>query len=78
MADITKKIIFKYPDGTIGIVTPSNKTKKTTEEVAKKSVPTGLKYKIVDKTEIDTINVDRTFRNAWEIDEAELTDGVGD
>ena len=33
------------------------------------------KYKIVDESEISS---DRTFRNAWEIDESELTDGVGD
>ena len=34
-----------------------------------------LKYKIVDVSEVSS---DRTFRHAWEIDEAELTDGVGD
>ena len=35
----------------------------------------GHQYKIVDVAEVSS---DRTFRNAWEIDEAELTDGVGD
>ena len=44
------------------------------EELAQKDVPTGLKYKIVED---DVIPTDRTFRNAWEVDEAELTDGVG-
>jgi hypothetical protein len=44
------------------------------EELAQKNVPTGLKYLIVEDSEISS---DRTFRNAWEIDEAELTDGVG-
>jgi hypothetical protein len=44
------------------------------EELAQKDVPTGLKYKIVEDSDIPT---DRTFRDAWEIEESELTDGVG-
>tara|TARA_B100001173_G_scaffold183661_1_gene158545 strand:- start:152 stop:487 length:336 start_codon:yes stop_codon:yes gene_type:complete len=44
------------------------------EELAQKVVPKGLKYKIVEDSEVST---DRSFRNAWEIDESELTDGVG-
>ena len=74
MADQTKRIIFRNNDGTIGIVAPAINCSKSVDEIAKKSVPTGLKYKIVDESEISS---DRTFRNAWEIDEAELTDGVG-
>jgi hypothetical protein len=34
-----------------------------------------LSYKIVDVSEISS---DRTFRNAWTIDDSELTDGVGE
>ena len=75
MADQTKRIIFRNNDGTIGIVAPAINCSKSVDEIAKKSVPTGLKYKIVDVAEISS---DRTFRNAWEIDEAELTDGVGE
>jgi len=44
------------------------------EELAQKDVPTGLKYKIVVDSDVPT---DRTFRNAWVIDNSELTDGVG-
>ena len=44
------------------------------EELAQKVVPKGLKYKIVEDSEVST---DRSFRDAWEIDESELTDGVG-
>ena len=44
------------------------------EDLAQKDVPTGLKYKIVEDS---VISSDRTFRSAWEVDEAELTDGVG-
>jgi len=69
-----KRIIFKNKDGSIGIIVPA-KCNFTVEEIAKKDVPTGLSYKIVDVSEISS---DRTFRNAWTIDDKELTDGVGD
>jgi len=75
MTDTTKKIIYKQENGTISILTPSPNCELTLEEVAQKDVPTGLPYKIVNVSEIPT---DRTFRDAWTIDDAELTDGVGD
>ena len=46
----------------------------TDEEVAQKDVPKGYKYKIIYDTEEPT---DRSFRNAWEVDDSDLTDGVG-
>lgn len=69
-----KRIIYQNDDNTISILTPAPECPLTIEEIAAKDVPTGKKYKIVDVSEIPT---DRTFRNAWEIDESELTDGVG-
>ena len=71
-----KRIIYKKTDGGITIIvpTPDALQSMTIEQIAQKDVPTGLKYKIVDKSEISS---DRTFRDAWTIDEAELTDGVG-
>jgi len=69
-----KRIIYQNDDNSISILTPAPECPLTIEEIAQKDVPTGKKYKIVDVSEIPT---DRTFRNAWEIDEAELTDGVG-
>ncbi len=68
-----KRIIYKNTDGSIVIIIPAN-CNLTVEQIAQKDVPTGLKYKIVNVSEILS---DRTFRNAWTIDEAELTDGVG-
>ena len=68
-----KRIIYKNTDGTIGIIIPAN-CGLTVEQIAQKNVPTGLSYKIVDVSDISS---DRTFRNAWTIDDAELTDGVG-
>jgi hypothetical protein len=69
-----KRIIYKNTDGSIGIIIPAN-CDLTVEQIAKKDVPTGLSYKIVNASDIST---DRTFRNAWTIDDEELTDGVGE
>ena len=74
-----KRIIYKTYDEINGdgvaVIVPSPEWKGTMDELAKKDVPTGKKYKIVDDSEIPD---DRSFRNAWEVDEALLTDGVGE
>ena len=72
-----KRIIYKNPDNTVSIIVPSDEALQfmTIEQIARKDVPTGYKYKIVDVSEIPS---DRSLRNAWSIDEAELTDGVGE
>ena len=74
-----KRIIYKTYDEINGdgvaVIVPSPEWKGTMDELAKKDVPTGKKYKIVDVSEIPS---DRSFRHAWEIDEALLTDGVGE
>ena len=70
-----KIVIYNDKENRLVVLVPSTKCGLTLEQIAKKDVPTGTKYKIVDVSEVSS---DRTFRNAWEIDEAELTDGVGD
>lgn len=70
-----KRIIYKKNDGSVSVIVPITDIGLTVEQIAKKDVPTGLKYKIVDVSEVST---DRTFRDAWTIDETELTDGVGE
>ena len=72
-----KRIIYKNPDNSVSIIIPAPEALQsmTIEQIAKKDVPTGYKYKIVDVSEVPS---DREFRNAWSIDEAELTDGVGE
>jgi len=67
-------ILYKTPEGTVSVIRPTSEWSGTLEELAQKDVPTGLKYKIVEDSVIPS---DRAFRNAWEVDEAELTDGVG-
>ena len=68
-----KRIIYKNTDGSIAIIIPAD-CGLTVEQIAQKDVPTGLNYKIVDVSEVPS---DREFRDAWTIDDAELTDGVG-
>lgn len=75
------KILYIGEEGIVSIMTPVFKeinpeTGKiwTIEEIAKKDVPTGKKYKIVEDSDVST---DRSFRDAWVVDEADLTDGVG-
>nr|BAR18062.1 hypothetical protein [uncultured Mediterranean phage uvMED] len=70
---MNQRIIYKNTDGSISIIIPTD-CGLTVEQIAQKDVPTGLNYKIVNVSEISS---DRTFRNAWTIDDAELTDGVG-
>tara|TARA_R100001594_G_scaffold110292_1_gene145021 strand:- start:647 stop:865 length:219 start_codon:yes stop_codon:yes gene_type:complete len=72
---MSKRIIYNQDNGIVAIIVPNEKYNLSVEAIAKKDVPSGKKYKIVDISEISS---DRTFRNAWEIDEAELTDGVGE
>ena len=75
------KILYQLDDGTVAIVVPvlteinpDTGVAYTIQEIAEKDVPTGKKYKIVEDADIPT---DRSFRNAWVVDESDLTDGVG-
>jgi len=71
------KIIYKNENGGVSIITPTPEALKhmTIDEIALKDVPTGLSFAIVEDSEIPT---DRTFRDAWTVDESTLTDGVGE
>lgn len=70
------KIIYKNSDESIAIIHPASEALEimTIEEIALKDVPTGLAFAIVNDSEILE---DRTFRDAWTIDDSILTDGVG-
>ena len=68
------KIIYNTTENTLAVIVPSPNWTGTMQELAAKDVPTGVAYKIIEDSELpDT----RDFRNAWEADEASLTDGVG-
>jgi hypothetical protein len=68
---MNQRIIYQNSDGGVSIIIPSGEI--AVEEVARKDVPAGVAYKIVDVADIPT---DRTFRNAWEVNITE-PDGVG-
>ena len=79
------RILYKHSaDGVVSVIVPAPKILLeinpdtgqlwTVEDIAKKDVPTGYKYKIVEDSDIPT---DRSFRGAWTVDESDLTDGVG-
>jgi len=74
MADQAKRIVFINDDGGVSVIIPSD-CGLTIEEIAAKDVPTGKPYAIVDVSDIPT---DRTQRMGWTVDEADLTDGVGE
>jgi hypothetical protein len=73
---MTKVIIYNQDNGIPAVVMPPAEAlaSHTIEQIAAKDVPAGKPYKIVDVADIPS---DRTFRNAWTVNEADLTDGVG-
>ena len=58
---MTKRIIYKTPEGGVAIIVPAGSI-----EDCIKDVPPNTPYKIIDATDMPT---DRTFRNAWEYQE---------
>ena len=55
-----KRIIFQNESGGVSVIIPSGEL--SIEQVAKKDVPAGVPYEIVDVSEVPS---DRTFRGAW-------------
>jgi len=77
------RVVFsRNGDGCVSVIYPvetaiNPKTGEifTIEEIAKKDVPTGVKYKIVEDSDIPS---DSSFRDAWRVEQTDLTDGVGE
>jgi len=67
-----KVIIFPEENGSISVCNPTGAL--SVEATALKDVPTGVKYKIIDASDLPT---DRSFRIAWEFDFSTDFDGVG-
>ena len=69
-------IIYKQANGVLAIIRPTEEALATygIEAIAKKDVPHGLPYKIIDASDIPE---DRSQRNSWTVDDADLTDGAG-
>ena len=69
---MNQKIIYPNETG-ISVIHPTGEL--SLEETALKDVPSGVKYKIIDSTDLPQ---ERDFRNAWEYDFSENFDGVGE
>jgi hypothetical protein len=63
---MNQRIIYPTDDGGVAIIIPAAECGLSIEEIARKDVPAGKPYKIVDVADIPT---DRTFRTAWEYTE---------
>lgn len=70
------RIIYKTDDGGVAIVIPTPEALEThgIMAIAVKDVPAGKPFKIVSAADIPS---DRSQRDAWTVDESDLTDGVG-
>lgn len=73
---MTQRIIYQTDEGGVAVIIPTPEAigQYGIEAIALKDVPAGKPFKIVDSSDVPS---DRTFRDAWEVDPATLTDGVG-
>lgn len=73
---MSERIIYKTDEGGVAIVIPTPEALEAygIMAIAIKDVPAGKPFKILSAAEIPS---DRTQRNAWTVDEADLTDGIG-
>tara|TARA_A100001011_G_C14089993_1_gene748130 strand:- start:282 stop:530 length:249 start_codon:yes stop_codon:yes gene_type:complete len=64
MADTSKVIIFNSPlTNQLAITMVSGRCDKTVDEIAKMTVPNGVKYKVIDQSDLPA---DKTWIDAWE------------
>jgi hypothetical protein len=73
---MTQQIIYQTDEGGVAVIVPTPESIDTygIEAIALKDVPAGKPFKIVATADVPS---DRTFRAAWEVNPATLTDGVG-
>jgi hypothetical protein len=70
------RIIYKTDEGGVAVIIPASEClqTRTIQEIAIKDVPVGRPFKIVN---VSSIPSDRSERDAWTVDDADLTDGIG-
>lgn len=68
-------IIYQNEEGGVSIIYPTPEALSIygIEAIALKDVPHNKPFKIIDASELP----DRSQRNSWAVDAADLTDGVG-
>lgn len=72
-----KVVVFRGDSGAVAVLYPSPRCKYPIERIAQKDVPKGTPFWFFDSLMLPE---DRSFRSAWELDEASMgnPDGVGD
>jgi len=67
-------IIYNQDNGVVAVVIPSPEALEQhgIMAIAIKDVPVGKRFKIIDASELPTAP-----QEAWTVDEADLTDGIG-
>jgi len=70
------RIIYNQDNGVVAVIIPTQEALDVhgLMAIAIKDVPAGKPFKIVDAADIPS---DRSERDAWTVDEADLTDGIG-
>ena len=70
------RIIYNQNNGVVAVIVPTPEALEQhgIQAIAIKDVPAGKPFKLVDAADIPS---DRTDRDAWTVDDAELTDGIG-
>lgn len=61
---MNKRVLYPQESGVLAVITPVDE-QLTVEDIAKKDVPAGVPYLIVDES---AVPADRIFREAWEAD----------
>ena len=69
-------IIYKNQDGGVAVFTPTQEAldQLTLDEIVQRVVPNSIPYWFIDPSAIPS---DRTFRDAWELDESQLGEPNG-
>jgi len=70
---MNQRILYSNEDNSVAVIVPTGEL--SIEATAKKDVPTGAAYWIVDVSEIPS---DRTDRDAWELVDMPEPDGYGE
>jgi hypothetical protein len=60
-----KVVVYENQDGGIALLYPAPNCGLTLQQIIAKDVPSGAKYKILQRSDIPT---DRTYRDAWVMD----------
>lgn len=73
---MTQVIVWKQDNGVAAIFHPTQEAIVSLgmKEIASRIVPKNKPYKFIDASDIPS---DRSMRNAWTIDDADLIDGIG-